>query len=49
MPKVYIVCVEDEPDVLDSVVRDLEELEDLFPVEAAADAAEARRILEDFH
>jgi len=49
MPRIYILCVEDEPDVLDSVVRDLEEFEDIFPIEAAADAEEARRILEEIH
>jgi CheY-like chemotaxis protein len=46
MSKIYILCVEDEPDVLDAVVRELEGLEDVFPVEAAADAAEARKILD---
>jgi len=45
MSKIYIVCVEDEPDVLEAVVRELEPLEDVFPVEAAADAAEARKVL----
>lgn len=46
MSKLVILCVEDEPDVLDAVVRGLEELEDTFPIEAAADAAEARELLE---
>lgn len=46
MAELVIVCVEDEPDVLDAVVRELEPLEDLFPVEAAANAEEARELLE---
>ena len=45
MAELAIVCVEDEPDVLDAVVRELEPLEDVFPVEAAADAEEARGLL----
>jgi CheY-like chemotaxis protein len=49
MSKIYILCVEDEPDVLDSVVRDLEELEDIFPVEAVGNADEARSVLESLH
>lgn len=43
MPKqIHILCVEDEPDVLDVVVRELAPLEDSFPIEAAASADEAR-------
>lgn len=45
MPNLVIVCVEDEPDVLEAVVRELEPLEDLFAVEAAEDAADARSVL----
>lgn len=45
MPKLVIVCVEDEPDVLEAVVRELEPLEDVFDVEAAEDAADARSVL----
>lgn len=44
-PKLYLLCVDDEPDVLDVVVRELEPLEDVFPVETAASAAEARECL----
>jgi CheY-like chemotaxis protein len=46
MKQIHILCVDDEPDVLDAVVRELEVLEDLFPVETAANAAEAREALE---
>lgn len=42
METIYILCVEDEPDVLDVVVRELSELEDVFPIETAGTAAEAR-------
>jgi DNA-binding NtrC family response regulator len=45
MSKITIVCVEDEPDVLDAVIRELEPLEDLFIVEAAENAADARALL----
>lgn len=43
---ICILCVDDEPDVLDVAVRELTVLEDAFPVETAASAAEAREVLE---
>lgn len=43
---IYILCIEDEQEVLDAVVRDLEQLEEQFPVETAASAEEARNIVE---
>ncbi len=45
MSKIHIVCIEDEPDVLEAVVHELEPLEDVFPVEAAESAKEARALL----
>jgi CheY-like chemotaxis protein len=43
MPKrIYILCIEDEPEVLDAVVKDLSEFEDQFPIETARSVAEAR-------
>lgn len=39
--------MDDERDVLDSVVMDLEGLESLFPIEAASSAAEAHEILQE--
>ena len=45
MSKIYILCVEDEPEVLDAVVRDLAPLEAMFPVESARSAAEARDVV----
>lgn len=43
--KLCILCVEDEPDVLDVVVRELSVLEDVFPIETAGSAEEAREAL----
>lgn len=40
--KIYILVVEDEPEVLDAIVRDISEFEKLFPVEMADTAEEAR-------
>lgn len=47
MSKIYILCVEDEPEVLEAVVRDLAPFEETFPIEAASDAGEARRVVRD--
>jgi response regulator RpfG family c-di-GMP phosphodiesterase len=42
---IYILCVEDEQEVLDAVVRDLEKLEEQFPIETANSAEEAREVI----
>lgn len=47
MSTIYILCVEDEPEVLDVVVRDLAALEDVFPIEMAVSAEEARQIIRE--
>ncbi|AXJ02233.1 Response regulator receiver domain-containing protein [Cyclonatronum proteinivorum] len=47
MSTIYILCVEDEPEVLDVVVRDLAALEDTFPIEMAISAEEAREIIKE--
>ncbi len=47
MSTIYILCVEDEPEVLDVIVRDLAELEDFFPIEMAVSAEEARSIIKE--
>ena len=47
MTTIYILCVEDEPEVLDVIVRDLSELEDFFPIEMAVSAEEARTIIKE--
>ncbi len=41
---IYILCIEDEPEVLDAVVKDLEKLEVQFPIETATTAEEAREV-----
>jgi CheY-like chemotaxis protein len=46
MKQIYILCVDDELDVLQAVARDLASAEELFPVETAASAAEAKQIVE---
>ena len=45
MSPIYILCVEDEAEVLDAVVRDLAPLEAHFPVESTQSAAEARQVV----
>lgn len=47
MSDIYIICVEDEPQVLDVLVRDLSVLEEFFPVEAAHSADEARDLIRE--
>jgi|AntRauTorcE11898_2_1112593.scaffolds.fasta_scaffold03126_2 response regulator RpfG family c-di-GMP phosphodiesterase len=44
--KIYIFVVEDEPEVLDAIVRDLEEFETTFPIEMADSAEEARELID---
>lgn len=45
MNRVYILCVDDEPEVLEAIERDLREFEDRFPIETAESAREAREVL----
>lgn len=45
MKQIYILCVDDEADVLEAVERDLSTLESVFPLETAASAEEAREAL----
>lgn len=47
MSDIYIICVEDELQVLDVIVKDLEPLEEVFPIEVAASADEARKLIEE--
>ncbi|MEX0945078.1 MAG: response regulator [Balneolaceae bacterium] len=44
--KIYILVVEDEPEVLDSIVRDISDFESMFPIEMADTAEEAREQIE---
>lgn len=46
MKQYYILCIDDEIDVLDAVVRDLGNLEDTFPIETAENAKEARKVIQ---
>lgn len=45
--KIYILVVEDEPDVLDSIVRDLAAFETYFTLEMADAAEEARELIKE--
>ncbi len=47
--KIYILIVEDEPNVLTSVARDLEIFEDVFPIEIAESAEDAREVIQEIH
>lgn len=46
-PKLAILCLEDEPAVLDAVVRDLAPFEDVFLIEPVESVADAREVLAD--
>lgn len=46
MNRIVILCVEDEPEVRDALVRDLEAFAEAFRIEAAEDAEEARTIIQ---
>jgi response regulator RpfG family c-di-GMP phosphodiesterase len=43
--KLFIMCIEDEGEVLESVLRDLEIFEDYFRIEAAQQVDEARDVV----
>ncbi len=47
MSTIYILCVEDEPEVLAAVIRDLAPFEQRFPIESASTVAEAQRVVEE--
>ena len=44
---IYILVIEDESEVMDSILRDIEIFEKKFPIETAASAEEAREVIED--
>jgi len=48
MKKIAILCVEDEPEVREAVLRDLRPLESHFEIESAGDAADAAAVLAEF-
>ena len=47
MSRLVILCIEDEDEVRDAVVRDLEVFEPTFLVEMAEDADDARQVVVD--
>jgi len=44
---IYILCIEDEPEVLEVVLRDLKLFEPVFVLESAASVDEARRVVRE--
>lgn len=46
MATIHILCIEDEPDVLEAVMRDLAPFEEHFTLTGVSDAAEAREVLD---
>lgn len=48
MDKLLLLCVDDERDVLDSVVRDLGPFTMFCEVEATESVAEAREVIEEY-
>lgn len=49
MSKIYILCVDDEPEVLEAVERDIAQLEDDFPLETAESADDARKVIDQIY
>jgi CheY-like chemotaxis protein len=47
MNQILILCVEDEPEVRDAVVRDLEPFAEQFRIECADDVDDARAVMEE--
>ncbi|MFY8216791.1 MAG: response regulator, partial [Chthoniobacterales bacterium] len=45
-PNLAILCLEDEPAVLDAVVRDLAPFEELFLIEPVESVTDARHVME---
>jgi len=48
MNKLMILCIDDEREVLDSVVQDIECFEENFIIEAAQSVAEARSVIDEY-
>jgi len=44
--KYHILLVDDEPEILEAAARDLQALEDVFPIETASRASEARGLVD---
>ena len=49
MEKIYILCIEDQREVLNAVVNDLEVFETYFPIEECESVAEAMEVIEEIY
>ncbi|MEO1053685.1 MAG: response regulator [Bacteroidota bacterium] len=47
MEKIYMICIDDQPTVLDAVISDLEVFSDSFEIEACESASEAEELMEE--
>ncbi|TVQ13954.1 MAG: response regulator [Balneolaceae bacterium] len=47
MSIIYILCIEDEAEVLDVIVNDISALEVVFPIEVGVTANEARKVIDE--
>ena len=47
--QIFILVVEDELEVMDALVNDLEEFENIFPIETANTAAEAAQVIDQIN
>ncbi|MCC5927881.1 MAG: response regulator [Cyclobacteriaceae bacterium] len=47
MAKLYIICIDDQREVLNTVVKDLESFENFFVIEACESAIEAWELIEE--
>ncbi len=44
--QIYILVIEDELEVMDALIKDLEDFEQVFPIESANNAEEAERVVQ---
>ena len=49
MKKLHILCIEDEPEVLDAILRDLTQFETHFTLLSASDAPEAKELIREMN
>jgi len=49
MKNIYILCVDDEPEVLEAIERDIAGFEEVFPIETAESVDEAENIIEKIY
>lgn len=48
MKQIAILCIEDEPEVREAILRDLRPLEEFFEIESAGDTTDAAAVLAEF-